>query len=1253
MARKRRVPEVLWRLFHERARLLADTITSLLPPTPPSEKGCRCKGLQCLGCSREVMSFLLRPDDPSDYRKLLTESFIVVSDNAPPISVFYPECHWPQFEIVKRTTELLMYEQPKGDNVLCSGYDKSNHSSPIIELLSCASWGRLLKRVGDDFMVYLLKYTSIFLPLPCKKYHQVAGPPINDLCPKLFKPSTKSEDQLPSLVPCGPRKKRKRIDDINLITERQKRCSSLNFNGENHSIPLIRRHGDRQHQTSLSEVLNSTDGSSAGETNKEPIGKLQESLNQITITSRKCSRPFSWQRRRKRMQLSSEEAGVNNCSMSPTDTDCLPGRLPCNVQNCLSHRTVMPWQCSCCLVLQALQTVPRNAKINRKLMFYNFESSLSVLPKSHVLNSLKRNLASSKQLTAEIFGLPETSASAQPIQCLHSNGASTIDSSCLYHSLVKWLKSVICRVHCCQYSRLLNKHCGVSSPYQYDSEKPSSIVEEDIMQTEPHGSDIKHCINTHTLETIENQFDAVKSYCARSQVVSYIWAVCRSVLPPQFLGTPSNWRIMRRNISKFIHLRRFENFSLKLCMHGLKVSRFPFLSNQYFLHGLNSKMLKHRGECKGGLQKEFSNWSNALDVLKKKLLERWIFWFFSCLVVPLLQANFYITESQHGKQDVYYYRKSVWQNLINKTITYMKDWRYSYLDDVSVRNILRGRLFGFSKLRILPKGNGVRMVANLKGSSRMLANESSAEVQSHKMMRKAKPFPKKVKFDYFHSVNFVLRDAHAILKGLQLKEPDKLGSSVFNYNDVYKKLCPFLVAQKKKLSTLPGLFIVISDVSKAFDSVDQDKLLCVMKDVIQKDAYFLKQYVQVVCRKDSLWVQKHLRMLDENISTGYPRLASAVPSSPLHTILVNQEGGKLVKKEVVFSYLKEHVKHNVLQFDKKFYMQGVGISQGGILSSLLCSLYYGHLERNVIFPFLEKTCESASCVENHPVKVRSEDVSVSCPSYILLRFIDDLLFISTSKKQALSFFSRLQRGFRDYNCYMNEKKFGVNFDIGQISGIPSKRMYAGEDGTSFLQWSGLLINCCTLEVQADYTKYLNNHLSSTLTVCWQGKGKPRIQLKEKLCGFMRPKCHSIFYDSNINSAAVVRLNIYQAFLLCAMKFHCYTRELSCICQPHKRFLLHSIKRSLRYMFALIKKRMCSMRLDSNFQPMLQLEEGEVEWLGFHAYIQVLRRKQTRHKELLSLLRSKLLGHRISGSVSPQLEYAVNASHSSLLWKIRY
>jgi len=42
---------------------------------------------------------------------------------------------------------------------------------------------------------------------------------------------------------------------------------------------------------------------------------------------------------------------------------------------------------------------------------------------------------------------------------------------------------------------------------------------------------------------------------------------------------------------------------------------------------------------------------------------------------------------------------------------------------------------------------------------------------------------------HFKSLNSVLHDTHAVLKGTRLKKPEKLGSSVFDYNDIYHKSC--------------------------------------------------------------------------------------------------------------------------------------------------------------------------------------------------------------------------------------------------------------------------------------------------------------------------------------------------------------------------------------------------------------------------------------------------------------------------------
>lgn len=379
--------------------------------------------------------------------------------------------------------------------------------------------------------------------------------------------------------------------------------------------------------------------------------------------------------------------------------------------------------------------------------------------------------------------------------------------------------------------------------------------------------------------------------CSKNQVVSFVWAVCRSIIPSDLLGTPKNWRVLRRNIFMFIGLRRFEKISTKQCMKNLKTSMLPFLSDKYSLCLSNAEMLKETIGLDMTTHKECGKLKNASHVLKCKLLTNWIYWFFSNLIVPLVQANFYVTESDCGKQDILYYRKSVWKMFADNAITCWKDFK-SLAD---VKSIIAGRPFGFSKLRICPKVSGVRMLANLKSTSRILADDSRSKGTSQ-MQMKLHWTRKNFKFDNaksrkgdfleFKSVNSVLRETHAVLKGLFSKEHAMLGSSVFDYYGVYRKLCPFLIGLKNGMTDIRDVFIVVSDVSKAFDSVYHHQLLGIVDDVIMDNCYILNKIHQIGCTKKFLRVRENLT-LDKSFS----HCTKSKPSSTfhsLHSITVNQ-----------------------------------------------------------------------------------------------------------------------------------------------------------------------------------------------------------------------------------------------------------------------------------------------------------------------------------------------------------------------------
>lgn len=377
----------------------------------------------------------------------------------------------------------------------------------------------------------------------------------------------------------------------------------------------------------------------------------------------------------------------------------------------------------------------------------------------------------------------------------------------------------------------------------------------------------------HGMNLKESDCEDIKSYSQKSQVVSFVWAVCRSIIPSSLLGTKKNWRVLTRNISKFVQLRRFEQFSLKQCMHRLKTSGFPLFANKRSLC-----CLSNQGKSSAGL-------NEASPEMRQRIVESWVFWVFSYIVVPLLQANFYVTDSERGRQEIFYYTKSVWEKVKKRAIAALKDKSYVHLDDATARDIVKRRKFGFSKLRLLPKENGLRLLANLKSPSRMPKLDSYRQRELVGARGRWERVKKTCNSYYFKSVNCVLREAHAVLKGTQLKIPEKLGSSVFDYNDVYRKLCPFLIGLKRSFPEMPAVFLIASDVSKAYDSVCQNKLLSVLNDVLRHDKYTLKQFSEVCCTDRCVWVRENLALLDENINS---RFISAISCRSTDSILVDK-----------------------------------------------------------------------------------------------------------------------------------------------------------------------------------------------------------------------------------------------------------------------------------------------------------------------------------------------------------------------------
>ncbi|KAJ1686820.1 hypothetical protein LUZ63_018210 [Rhynchospora breviuscula] len=1102
---------------------------TILSLLPPSPDRDRC---QCggIGCLRcRGADHLLCQGDPTTYRHLITYTQCAVSSDAPAPPVVCSVRQLSQRQIVNNTLELMKRNWSCKDNLLCKSYDKHSCASLSVELVSSSDWSLLLDRIGDLLMDYLLRHCSIFVP---------NGRSIKGFIQVTGTPSTSLDILKPLYVPTA-------MTHV-FAPEHLGGAQTLSHvNSRTH----IKRKRD--------EVTNNI--------------RSQSSICEL----HKRKRLHSWQRRKKHKLNNQNKA----CSQLVKGNDSRA--------------------CFRCFVLQSMPNLPDDILIKRQYIFYNRYSSPALFPMKHILNLLKPNDSDAFSLIKNIFGNAKDS---NFLQCTACGPCARSRSKCLYHSSLALFKSLIRDAQRCRHRMLLQKYCYVNSLDRDGHLRPKaekrSLPATKVCQNK---NKTTFCI-ANKEQTFETTFGNSKSnaspfspqsFSKHEEVVSFIFASLRRIVPFPLLGNKKSWRALRRNIYKFVQLRRHEKIFLEDCMEGLSVSNFEFFSN-----------LQKSCSCDGG-GKNIS--------FVKKLLYTWVHWLFLHIIVPIISSNFYVTERESKRYEVFYYKKPIWGSAVKGCIEKLKRQSFCPVDSESVRNIFNGsRCFGFSRFRFLPKENCLRPVASLNKPSKL-----------HFLKKR------------YQSVNSALNDLHVILKTIKTENPNLLGSSVFDYNDVYQKLHGFISKVKNGTISMPELFIVVADVSKAFDSIDQDKLLKIMEGTIQNEEYIVGNYRKVLSRKNCVSPVYKVPLLGSisRYNKGHYVSNPPVQFSSNSGLFVAQAVYKKKKKEVLQHLLTDHVKHNIVKIGRDLYEQKVGIAQGSIISSLLCSFYLGHLEETLLWPYLEKLKGT-----------RDEQASQS----MLMRYLDDFIFVSTSKKQALGFFDRLRRGFRDYNCYMNCEKFGLNFEAER--GNFTNKRYIGEDGISFLPWSGLLVNCITLEIQADYTRYWDIDIRSTITV--YRSNKPGDLLQSKLFSYMLPKSYVMLYDSSINSPATVRLNAYQAFLLCAMKFHCYICEMH-DSAPSPDQLLKIIGKTCRYMYNLICKRVRDAETCFGICAVLRLKIKEIIWLGLFAFISVLKKKQSRHKDLLFLLRENIGKYDIWARTSYHLQYAVDASHSSMFWKIKY
>lgn len=686
--------------------------------------------------------------------------------------------------------------------------------------------------------------------------------------------------------------------------------------------------------------------------------------------------------------------------------------------------------------------------------------------------------------------------------------------------------------------------------------------------------------------------DLVAKYVDDFFVCKFVWAcVCR-LIPKSFWGCQVNKNVFFCMLNSFIRMRRYEDFNLQFWAAKWKMRSCSWLEK-----------IATRGR--------FESQRRMVILILRWLMQK--------IVMPLLRNHFYITESAVHKNKVFYYRKPLWKQLV-----------VSDLGVSNSKNVLKGMFhpitaqqaeaflsnrFGLpaSKIRLIPKVSGMRMIANL--SQRQILGERG----------------------YSDSTNFLLKPYFSVLQFELQRKSHLLGASVFDLNEAHKKLLNFLLwfRQKTPSSAVP-LYFVSVDVKTSFDSVNQTKLCQILfnedEEIWECDKYVLQRYsVFLPCGGNVATSMKsntvpvgELRPLHHTL-----RQSLDFGTSVRNSVLLDNSQCKYVSRDDAKDILRTHISNHVVRFRGQYYLQRVGIPQGSVFSSLLCSLFYGHMERNGL--------------SDLPL-----NFDPSAPDHskgTLVRLIDDNLFVTTSKEAAVEFVSRLSNRFvNDYGTQLNAAKTVVNFVCRGLNGIQlplaqSNSAYPSDNPC--LPWCGVLIDVVTFEFYGDYTKFSGNYMNETLTV---SMSHPGASLLQKLKQFAQPKCIALLLDSRINRPVVVHLNVYHIFMLCAIKYHCHIRMLPSV--DNQSFMLSIILDLIEFTNTLIQG-----RIKDGVAAEGLLSPQYVRYLGRHAFRTVLIRKQAVYRDVLAALQRDLCSSSYFAGLEEKVKHAIDPKRSVLFHKL--
>lgn len=264
------------------------------------------------------------------------------------------------------------------------------------------------------------------------------------------------------------------------------------------------------------------------------------------------------------------------------------------------------------------------------------------------------------------------------------------------------------------------------------------------------------------------------------------------------------------------------------------------------------------------------------------------------------------------------------------------------------------------------------------------------------------------------------------------------------------------------------------DIERCFDSISHGRIFKILDFLMEHcpDQLMIKKYDVLSMSNDQIKksFRKYTCKINE-ISQFEELIKRNCDRFDKSMIFVDKVNGIFCDKIKIFDMIKDHVGNNKILLENIIYRQGVGLPQGSVLSTLICSYVYGHFDQLYFQEFIQN------------------------PKCLLMRYIDDYILISTEKSLVNKFINAIGKKSQLNLIFIVkddsfDSDFGFRVNVSKCHSsfynIKTSYQIKNNHDESKFHWCGFDINVLDLSTSAHLEKFFGTCMNIMIKFRFNG-----------------------------------------------------------------------------------------------------------------------------------------------------------------------